>query len=50
MMSKLTARKAEPLRGEGMLKKRMPSLEREQEYITGRIGQYPTRKGADLSR
>lgn len=34
--------------GTGGRKKRMPVAERRRESITCRIGQYPTRKGADV--
>jgi hypothetical protein len=43
-----TVRKAEPPVGTGTSKKRTPVAERQREYITGWIGQYPTRKGADV--
>jgi hypothetical protein len=36
-----------PPAGEGRIEKRMPVAERQGESITRRIGQYPTRKGAD---
>ena len=43
-VSRRTVMKAEFLSGKGFLKKRMPSAERQQEVITGRIGQYPTER------
>jgi hypothetical protein len=43
-----TVRKAEPPVGIGTSKKRMPAVERQREYITGWIGQYPIRKDADV--
>ena len=51
-ISKRTAMKAEFLSRKGFLKKRMPSAERQQErrLITGRIGQYPSRKVADVGK
>ncbi len=44
--------KAEFLSGKGFFKTRMPSVERQQEsrIITGRIGQYPSRKAADVGK
>ena len=49
-ISKRTVMKAEFLSRTGFLKKRMPSAERQQEIITGRIGQYPSRKTADVGK
>jgi len=42
--------KAKSSEGVGGCKKRMPAAERHREYITCWIGQYPTRKGADMRR
>jgi hypothetical protein len=39
-----------PLADPGCPKKRKPSAERQAESITRRIGQYPTRKGADVGQ
>jgi len=36
-------------KGTGRVKKRMPSVERQQEHITGWIGQYLNRKVADVT-
>jgi hypothetical protein len=41
-------RKVDPPVGIGTSKKRMPAAERQREYITGWIGQYPVRKDADV--
>ena len=43
-----TVRKVNPPVGTGTSKKRRPVAERQREYITGWIGQYPIRKDADV--
>jgi hypothetical protein len=50
IISRWTAMKTELLSRKGFLKKRMPSAEKQQEIITGRIGQIPNRKVADVGK
>jgi hypothetical protein len=47
-VSKPIVRTAQYSSGTGRPKKRIPAAERQQEFITGWIGQYPPRKGADV--